>query len=181
MKKGEKKAKNKTIVDQGDVMNSLSGEKSREEDILLHNELTMGYMKQFIWEMDLSTGDAVLFETDYTKKRCAEHGLPTDRTKVFSYIMERLDEESKKIIKSSIELLRKGREVNDVIRYTPEVKIPDRILRLHMTPIISKDGTIEKAIGTTRDITEENFRSSEFRRELSFFRSIREKNEVKEE
>ena len=174
MKKGGKKAKNKTIVDQGDIMNSLSGEKSREEDILLHNELTMGYMKQFIWEMDLSTGDAVLFETDYTKKRCAEHGLPTDRTKVFSYIVERADEESKKIIKSSIELLRKGREVNDVIRYTPEVKIPDRILRLHMTPIISKDGTIEKAIGTTRDITEENFRSSEFRRELSFFRSIRD-------
>ena len=102
MKKGEKKAKNKTIVDHGDVMNSLSGEKSREEDILLHNELTMGYMKQFIWEMDLSTGDAVLFETDYTKKRCAEHGLPTDRTKVFSYIAERLDEESKKIIKSII-------------------------------------------------------------------------------
>ena len=174
MKKGGKKAKNKTIVDQGDVMNSLSGEKSREEDILLHNELTMGYMKQFIWEMDLSTGDAVLFETDYTKKRCAEHGLPTDRTKVFSYIVERADEESKKIIKSSIELLRKGREVNDVIRYTPEVKIPDRILRLHMTPIISKDGTIKKAIGTTKDITEENFRSSEFRRELSFFRSIRD-------
>ena len=174
MKKGGKKAKNKTIVDQGDVMNSLSGEKSREEDILLHNELTMGYMKQFIWEMDLSTGDAVLFETDYTKKRCAEHGLPTDRTKVFSYIVERADEESKKIIKSSIELLRKGREVNDVIRYTPEVKIPDRILRLHMTPIISKDGTIKKAIGTTRDITEENFRSNEFRRELSFFRSIRD-------
>lgn len=174
MKKGGKKAKNKTIVDQGDVMNSLSGEKSREEDILLHNELTIGYMKQFIWEMDLSTGDAVLFETDYTKKRCAEHGLPTDRTKVFSYIVERLDEESKKIIKSSIELLRKGREVNDVIRYTPEVKIPDRILRLHMTPIISRDGTIKKAIGTTRDITEENFRSSEFQRELSFFRSIRD-------
>ena len=174
MKKGGKKAKNKTIVDQGDVMNSLSGEKSREEDILLHNELTMGYMKQFIWEMDLSTGDAVLFETDYTKKRCAEHGLPTDRTKVFSYIVERADEESKKIIKSSIELLRKGREVNDVIRYTPEVKIPDRILRLHMTPIISKDGTIKKAIGTTRDITDENFRSNEFRRELSFFRSIRD-------
>ncbi len=174
MKKGGKKAKNKTIVDQGDVINSLSGEKSRDEDILLHNELTMGYMKQFIWEMDLSTGDAVLFETDYTKKRCAEHGLPTDRTKVFSYIVERLDEESKKIIKSSIELLRKGREVNDVIRYTPEVKIPDRILRLHMTPIISKDGTIKKAIGTTKDITEENFRSSEFRRELSFFRSIRD-------
>lgn len=174
MKKGGKKAKNKTIVDQGDVMNSLSGEESREEDILLHNELTIGYMKQFIWEMDLSTGDAVLFETDYTKKRCAEHGLPTDRTKVFSYIVERLDDESKKIIKSSIELLRKGREVNDVIRYTPEVKIPDRILRLHMTPIISEDGTIKKAIGTTRDITEENFRSSEFRRELSFFRSIRD-------
>ena len=174
MEEGGKKAKNKTIVDQGDVMNSLSGEKSHEEDILLHNELTIGYMRQFIWEMDLSTGDAVLFETDYTKKRCADHGLPTDRTKVFSYIVERADEESKKIIKSSIELLRKGREVNDVIRYTPEVKIPDRILRLHMTPIISKDGTIKKAIGTTRDITEESFRSSEFQRELSFFRSLRD-------
>ena len=174
MEDGGNKAKNRAIVDHDDAIKAPSGEKSHEEDILLHNELTIGYMRQFIWEMDLSTGDAVLFETDYTKKRCVEHGLPTDRTKVFSYIVERADEESKKIIKSSIELLRKGREVNDVIRYTPEVKIPDRILRLHMTPIISKDGTIKKAIGTTRDITEESFRSSEFRRELSFFRSLRD-------
>ena len=144
-----------------------------EDDILRQNELTIGAMRQFIWEMDLATGDAVLYETDYTKRRCAEHGLPKDRTKVFSYILEHADEESKKIIQSSIELLRKGREINDVIRYTPETNIPDRILRIHMTPVMSKDGIFEKAIGTTRDITGESFRSNEFQRELSYFRSVR--------
>ncbi|MCR5212642.1 MAG: response regulator [Lachnospiraceae bacterium] len=155
-------------------MKELSEEKSREDDILLQNQLAIGNMRQFIWEMDLSTGDAVLFETDYTRRRCIEHKLPTDRTKIFSFIVERADEQSKKTIASSIELLRKGREVNDVIRYTPEADIPDRILRLHMTPIISKDGSIERAIGTTRDITEESFRSGEFQRGLSFFRSLRD-------
>lgn len=163
----------RTRTEHINAIKELNEEKSLEDDLLRQNELTIGNMRQFIWEMDLSTGDAVLFETDYTRRRCIEHNLPSDRTKIFSFIVERADEESKKIIDSSIELLRKGREVDNVIRYTPKARIPDRILRFHMTPIISKDGKVEKAIGTTRDITEESFRSGEFRRELSFFRSIR--------
>ena len=165
---------NRTKAEHDNEIKELSEEKSREDDILSQNQLAIGNMRQFIWEMDLSTGDALLFETDYTRRRCIEHKLPSDRTKVFSFIVERADEESKKIIESSIELLRKGREINDVIRYTPEADIPDRLLRFHMVPVISKDGAIEKAIGTTRDITEENFRSDEFQRELNLFRSLRD-------
>ncbi len=160
-------------VENDNEIKELSEEKSREEDILLQNQLVIGNMRQFIWEMDLSTGDAVLIETEYSKRRCMEHKLPSDRTKVFSFIVKRADEESKKIIESSIELLRQGREINDVIRYTPEANIPDRILRFHMVPVRSKNGVVEKAVGTTRDITEENFRSGEFQRALSFFRATR--------
>ncbi|MBQ3902667.1 MAG: hypothetical protein II745_04735, partial [Lachnospiraceae bacterium] len=160
-------------VENDNEIKELSEEKSHEEDILLQNQLVIGNMRQFIWEMDLSTGDAVLYETEYSKRKCMEHKLPSDRTKVFSFIVKRADEESKKIIESSIELLRQGREINDVIRYTPEANIPDRILRFHMVPVISKNGVVEKAVGTTRDITEENFRLGEFQRELSLFRAIR--------
>ena|GEM_PF-1012767 len=157
----------------------IVGLKTRETELLLQHSAAMGTAEFFLWDVNLEAMTITAVDSPYVESRMEiRENIPQDLSKLFRYYYDGMDEDSQRKMDEALDILQEGHESEALVRFREGSEHTLFLFEFRFTPVQSEDGSWKRAVGVSRDVTEESYRTNTYTEELHRFEMDRNESSL---